>query len=226
MKNKVYLMVIAIITVAMNSFAQTADKDGNTYTTVTIGTQLWLAENLNVTRFRNGDTIPEAGTSAEWEKAGTQRKPAWCYYDNDPKNGKKYGKLYNWWAVNDPRGLAPEGWHIPKIEEWTKLCNFLGKKYKYDFNKVMKATSGWNDDGNGTNKSGFAGLPGGYRNFFGGTSNGIGYYGYWWSSSDSGGYYAFSHTLTYTQTNILGGSQSWACGLSVRCIRDDTNLII
>ena len=223
MNNKTYFVVIAIIIMAMSSFAQITDKDGNTYKTVKIGTQLWIAENLNVAQFRNGDTIPEVRTNEEWEKAGALRKPAWCYYDDDPENGKKYGKLYNWWAVNDPRGLAPEGWHIPKKEELTKLYNFLGKKYRQDINKVMKATSGWNDDGNGTNKSGFAGLPGGYRNFAGGTSNGIGYYGYWWSSSDSGGYFAFIHSLTYTDTNVFGGTKYWACGLSVRCVRDEPN---
>ena len=78
------------------------DIDGNTYKTVTIGEQTWMAENLNVSKFRNGDEIPEAKTNEEWIKAGNEGKPAWCYYENIPANGEKYGKLYNWYAVTDP----------------------------------------------------------------------------------------------------------------------------
>ena len=96
---------------------------------VTIGTQVWMKENLNVSTFRNGDPIPEAKTAEEWKAAGAAKQPAWCYYDNDPKNGAKYGKLYNWYAVNDPRGLAPVGWHVPTKEELSDLINYLGGEY-------------------------------------------------------------------------------------------------
>jgi len=81
--------------------------------TVNIGTQTWMAKNLNVSIFANGDPIPEVKTNEEWKKAAEEKKPAWCYYENDPANGAIYGKLYNWYAVSDPRGLAPKGWHIP-----------------------------------------------------------------------------------------------------------------
>ena len=91
--------------------------------TVTIGTQVWMTKNLDVATFRNGDPIPEAKSNEEWEKAGENKQPAWCYYNNDPANGAKYGKLYNWYAVNDPRGLAPEGWHVPNIDEWDECLN-------------------------------------------------------------------------------------------------------
>ena len=94
--------------------------------TVTIGTQVWMTKNLDVSTFRNGDPIPEAKTGEEWKKAGENKQPAWCYCDNDPTNGAKYGKLYNWYAVNDSRGLAPVGYHIPSDAEWTKLEVFLG----------------------------------------------------------------------------------------------------
>ena len=94
--------------------------------TINIDKQVWMKENLTLDRFRNGDLIPEVKTSKEWEKAGDNLEPAWCYYDNDSINGEKYGKLYNWFALNDPRGLAPEGWHIPSDEEWTKLIHELG----------------------------------------------------------------------------------------------------
>lgn len=91
--------------------------------TVTIGNQVWMTKNLNVDKFRNGDPIPEAKTDEEWIKAGENKQPAWCYYENDPANGEKYGKVFNWYAVNDPRGLAPEGWHDPTEEELQDLFN-------------------------------------------------------------------------------------------------------
>ena len=134
---------------------------------VKIGQQVWMAQNLNVDKFRNGDIIPEAKTAAEWEKAGENKQAAWCYYNNDPSNGITYGKLYNWYAVNDPRGLAPKGWHIPSDKEWTDLTDYLGGKEQAG--AKMKSKEGWIENGNGTNESGFNGLPGGYRRF-----NGIG----------------------------------------------------
>jgi uncharacterized protein (TIGR02145 family) len=96
------------------------------YESERFGNQEWMTKNLDVDRFRNGDLIPHAESNEEWKKAGDDEQPAWCYYDNDPENGKKYGKLYNWYAVNDPRGLVPEGWHITSQKEWTSLVEFLG----------------------------------------------------------------------------------------------------
>jgi uncharacterized protein (TIGR02145 family) len=120
-------------------YGQVTDINGQTYKTVVIGTQTWMAENLNVSTFRNGDTIPEANTAEDWKTAGENGQPAWCYYENDPANGAKYGKLYNWFAVNDSRGLAPAGYHIPTNEEWTTLEYYLGN----DAGNKMKSTSGW-----------------------------------------------------------------------------------
>jgi uncharacterized protein (TIGR02145 family) len=105
-------------------------RDGKIYKTVVIGTQTWMAENLNVSKFRNGDPIPEAKTKEEWLKAGEKKQPAWCYLDNDSLNGNYCGKLFNWFACNDPRGLAPEGWHIPHFNEWRKLEDFLGTPFE------------------------------------------------------------------------------------------------
>jgi uncharacterized protein (TIGR02145 family) len=147
--------------------------------TVTIGTQVWMTKNLDVATFRNGDPIPQAKTNEEWQKAAENQQPAWCYYNNDPANGAKYGKLYNWYAVNDSRGLAPEGWHVPSDAEWTSLWKLISQ------NQIkLKSTSGWNNNGNGTNESGFSGLPGGNRNFDG-NFYGIGEVGDLWSSSQS-----------------------------------------
>jgi uncharacterized protein (TIGR02145 family) len=93
--------------------------------TVTIGNQTWMTKNLDVSTFRNGDTIPEIKNGFEWERAGIEGRAAWCYFDNDTVKGKRCGKLYNWYAVFDPRGLAPTGYHIPTREEWTVLEKFL-----------------------------------------------------------------------------------------------------
>jgi hypothetical protein len=100
----------------------------------------WMPNNLNVSKFRNGDPVPEVKTEEEWEKAGNNKQPAWCYYNNDAKNGKKHGRLYNWYAVNDSRGLAPEGWHIASDKEWN---NFPGnciagglRDYENSFSKI------------------------------------------------------------------------------------------
>ena len=108
---------------------------------VKIGTQTWMGQNLNVDRFRNGDPIPEAKTNEEWQKAIENQQPAWCYYGNSVANGVKYGKLYNWFAVNDSRGLAPSGWHVPTRDEWFVLINYLGG-YKVAGTK-LKSTSGY-----------------------------------------------------------------------------------
>src|ERR1700722_9533725 len=93
---------------------------------ITIGSQVWTKENLNVSTFRNGDPILEAQSYEEWRKAWDKHQPAWCYYKGDSANGNKYGKLYNWYAVNDSKGLAPQGWHIPSKDEWSILVTFLG----------------------------------------------------------------------------------------------------
>lgn len=111
-----------------NSIAK--DADGKVYKSVIIGNQSWMAENLNTSKFRNGDPIPEVKTDEEWAKALKEGRPAWSYYDNDPKKGEIYGKLYNFYAVNDSRGLAPNGWHIPSDNEWTVLTDYLETTFK------------------------------------------------------------------------------------------------
>ena len=240
-----------------------------------------MTKNLDVATFRNGDPIPEAKSNEEWQKAGENKQPAWCYYDNDPKNGAIYGKLYNWYAVNDPRGLAPSGYHIPSDAEWTKLTDFLGGKtvagdkmksmpiYEtkiryveeggYDETKWVPCNncSYWtaaqkannpctvcrNQRGktiktgkyipktkrkveekiaigfNGTNESGFSGLPGGYR-------IGEGFFyssvkiGRWWSSTEKSTAYAWYRSLYYDAGYLGTIDESKTYGYSVRCLRD------
>src|ERR1035437_10503103 len=200
MKNKFLLIIIACL-FTNGLVAQVTDKDGNSYNTVHIGSQVWMSANLNVSHFRNGDIIPEAEGADEWKKAGIDRRPAWCYYGNNPVNGRTYKKLYNWYAVNDPRGLAPYGWHVPSTLEWTALSDYLGgERVAGD---KMKSTSGWESNGNGTNVSGFAGLPGGDRNV-NGTFDDVGSGGYWWSSTKGGTRGAWDRNLVYSNGNVGG----------------------
>ena len=184
---------------------------------VTIGNQVWMSQNLNMDKFRNGDPIPEAKTDEEWEKAYKNKQPAWCYYDNDPANGAKYGKLYNWYAVNDLRGLAPVGYHIPTDEEWTVLTDYLGGEDVAG--EKMKSTSGWAESGNGTNESGFSGLPGSTRNLFGTFVN-IGKHGFWWSSTEVTTNNAWSRRLNYDKGDVHRRHFNKTLGFSVRCLRD------
>ena len=129
MKTLFFLFLISSSCYSQTHGSGVTDIDGNQYATVVIGSQEWMAENLNVERFRNGDLIPQAKSAEEWWKAGVNKQPAWCYYNNEVKNGTVYGKLYNWFAVVDPRGLAPIGWHIPSFHEWQIVIEFLGSNY-------------------------------------------------------------------------------------------------
>jgi uncharacterized protein (TIGR02145 family) len=186
---------------------------------VKIGKQIWMTENLNVDKFRNGNPIPEAKTDEEWKKAGENKQAAWCYYENDSKNGKKYGKLYNWYAVNDPRGLAPHGWHIPTDREWTLLIKYLGGESVAGGKMKSSGTQYWFSPNSGaTNQSGFSGLPGGYR-----SSTGIFeyiYYGFWWSSSELDEASAWYRNLNYDISEVYRDNLGKTMGLSVRCIKD------
>jgi uncharacterized protein (TIGR02145 family) len=184
--------------------------------TLILGTQIWAEKNLDVSTFRNGDTIPEAKTNKDWVAAADAGKPAWCYYNNDPSIGLLYGKLYNWYAVNDPRGLAPKGWTIPGDADWSKLVNFLGGQGVAGMK--MKSTARWNEGNNGTNESGFTGFPEGYRVENGAFTN-IGSVGIWWSSTEVNPLSAVDRYLS--QSNSLGSSTSpKKRGESVRCIKE------
>jgi len=189
------------------------------YESINIGDQIWMKRNLDVSHFRNGDPIPEAKSNEEWKKAGKEEKPAWCYYKNDPKNGKIYGKLYNGYAVNDPRGLAPSGWHVPSDEEWENLLDFLGGAEVAEGKMKTIGTTHWEWPNKGaTNSSGFSGLPGGCyvdRGFFGG----IGTVGYWWCSNEYSSPDAWFMSLNYNSANARLSPWYKRCGLSVRCVK-------
>ena len=146
-----------------------------------IGDQIWMTKNLNISTFQNGDYIPEARSDEEWQNAVLNKQPAWCYNFNDPANGKRFGKLYNWYAVNDPRRLAPKGWGIPKNKDWEVLIDFLGGD-SVAGKKMISNSKLWEDlkDTLDFNISGFSGLPGGYRDFI--SSIRTGYECIWWTS--------------------------------------------
>jgi len=184
---------------------------------VRIGSQVWMAENLNVDTFRNGDPIPHARTDAEWERAGDAGKPAWCYYGNAPAQGGTYGRLYNWHAVTDPRGLAPEGWAIPSDGDWEDLIVFLGGSRAAG--AKLKSRRGWDQNGDGTNESGFSGLPGGARTGLGDFRL-IGKSACWWSSTDDGtGTFVWTRIVEHNRDGVSRGSTAMSAGFSVRCIR-------
>ena len=209
MKNS-FILLVAFISV---SIAQ----GQNNSETVTIGNQAWMKTNLNVSIYRTGDPIPEVKDSDAWSKLTTG---AWCYYNNDPTQGTTYGKLYNWYAVNDPRGLAPQGWHIPSDAEWTTLENSLGGSSVAGGQMKEAGTLHWLTPNTGANNnSGFAGLPGGFRNYNGPFGD-VGGFGYWWSSTGVSTSDAWDRYLFYSTGLIFRSSYSKQSGFSVRCLRD------
>lgn len=189
---------------------------------VKIGNQIWMVKNLNADHYRNGDPIPEVRDPKQWIKLTTG---AWCYYDNDTASDSKYGKLYNWYALNDPRGLAPLGWHIPTDQEWNKLETSLGGPSvaggKLKSTGTVEAGDGlwFNPNTGATNESGFSALPDAYR-YSDGTFNDIGNYCHWWSSTKTYNSFAWLRYLSYDNAKIRRSSSSREFGLSIRCIKD------
>jgi len=201
---------------AINDSLVLAQEENTDIKVATIAGKIWMTENLNVSVYRNGDSIPEAKTSTEWTNAGRNKKGAWCYYDNKTENGEKTGKLYNFYAVSDPRGLAPEGWMIPSSDDFEEMANSFGVEKKAGAN--FRSASGWNEDGNGTNESGFSGLPGGMRNYVGAFMN-QGDFGYWWSSSERPKENAWHFSLSRKNPKAKSFFSQRANGLSVRCVK-------
>ena len=193
------------------------DKEENPIETVTIGSQTWMKMNLDVDRYRNGDIIPQATDQIKWDESNNKGTGCWCYYEYDINYGIKYGKLYNGYAVLDPRGLAPSGFHIPNDGDWYILIDYLGGKLIAG--KKIKSTSGWYS-GNGTNESGFSGLPGGYKETYDSFLS-DGFLGAWWSlyrNPSSSGLIIFQ--VLYSSDEIRTTTYSTWAGFSLRCIKD------
>lgn len=192
------------------------DIDGNVYHTITIGNQVWLLENLKVTRYRNGDLILNVTDSTQWDTLSTG---AYCFYNNIEANASTYGHLYNFYTISDSRGLAPQGWHIPSDAEWSTLINYLGGEDVAGGSMKTTGTSYWKTPNTGaTNSSGLNVLPGGCRKDS--TYDYLGSHAIFWtstSSSTSGAYYL---SLSYGGENVYRAAFLMTYGLSIRCVMD------
>jgi len=189
---------------------------------IQVGVQNWMAENLNVSTFRNGDVIPQAQSDDEWQEAGFNKQAAWCYYNDRIEDStvvvKSYGKLYNSYALNDPRGLAPEGWHLPTEADWKILEEGL---FIAGFSLTDAfSTEGWNNGNAGTNSTGLNFYPAGWRDVgCGGLGSQISYWAYQSPIGESTPYVS----LFFDENGIgalVNQSTSWIMGFSVRCIRE------
>jgi uncharacterized protein (TIGR02145 family) len=184
---------------------------------LTIGTQIWTGCNLDVDVYSNGDSIPQVEDPTAWAALTTG---AWCHYNNNPVNGTTYGKLYNWYAVNDPRGLAPTGYHIPTDTEWTTLIDYLGGDAVAGGKMKETGLCHWfTPNAGATNSSGFTGFGGGSR-LDDGTFYFINKGGYFWSSTENDPDYAWYRILGYNAGDSGRSNADKISGFSVRLIKD------
>ncbi|MEA3316716.1 MAG: FISUMP domain-containing protein [Bacteroidota bacterium] len=195
------------------------DIDGNVYEIVTIGDQVWMAENLKVTQEVNGTAIDLVTDDTEWANLGdNDTDKAYCYYMNSADSAAKYGALYTYAAAKD---ACPTGWHLPSDAEWTELTDYLAANgHSGTEGTALKATSGWNGSGNGTDDYDFSALPGGYRYDYDGAFDSVGNLGYWWSSTESSSSDAYYRYLYYNFSGVVRYSDYKSYGFSVRCVRD------
>jgi len=202
----------ALILIFLVAFYSFQNKTSNETASVKIGTQTWTSTNLDVSTFKNGKPIPEIESPKEFYRAGLNGKPAWCYYNKNSSDRSKYGKLYNWYAVHDSNGLAPEGWHIPTDDEWAILINYLGGSNIAG--KKMKSDIYW--DGN--NNSGFNALPAGYST--NGKSDDAGAYASFWSVTEISTGGVWDRNLDTGFLQVYRDDENKANGFSVRCVHD------
>ncbi len=193
------------------------DRDGNVYTSVTIGTQVWMVENLKTTKYNDGTDIPLVTDDTEWANLNT---PGYCWYNNDAATYKNpYGALYNWYAVSTGK-LCPTGWHVPTDAEWTTLTTYLGGESVAGGKLKELGTTHWTTPNTGaTNETGFAALPGGYI-YYDGTFDFIGNIGGWWSATE---YYppsAHARGMYYDLSDVYSLYNSKEIGYSIRCLKD------
>ncbi len=201
--------------------ATVTDIDGNIYHTVTIGTQTWMVENLKVTKFRNGVAIPNITDGQQWRSATTS---AYCNYNNNLANVATYGRLYNWYAVNDSNKICPPGWHIPTYQEWATLMNFLGGENVAGDKLKEKGPAHWGiSNTSATNENGFTALPAGTRSFEYATTDFSNQGGetFWWTSSVHNATIAWHSSINCLMPVISINCQlNKKNGFSLRCIKD------
>ena len=218
MKNVILVMIMVLIVGCSKDSVETpaiiTDIDGNVYNAVVIGKQTWIKTNLNVSKYQDGTPIPEVTDPNQWAKLTSG---AWCYYDNDPANGEIYGKLYNWYAVHDARGLAPKGYQIPTDEQWSTLTTFIGSVAGGKMKEI--GTANWSSpNSEATNSTFFTGLPGGII-INDGTFYFIGDHGYWWSFTSIDSATAWNRSLGYNSGIVCRSYDDKNYGFSVRCIK-------
>ncbi|MFH1118331.1 MAG: fibrobacter succinogenes major paralogous domain-containing protein [Bacteroidota bacterium] len=192
------------------------DIDDNTYSHVSIGNQIWMAENLKVTKFNDNTAIPPVAEHDEWDNSAT---PAYCWYNNDEATySDMYGALYNWYTIETGR-LCPDGWHVPSHTEWDHLKDFLSANgHEETEGATLRATNGWLSGVMGTDDYGFAALPGGYRG--NGEFGLAGRYGYWWSSTEYSPSQGKLRIIMDLNDLFLSDYNSKNLGVSVRCLKD------
>jgi uncharacterized protein (TIGR02145 family) len=211
------------------------DIDGNTYTSVKIGTQTWIVENLKTTKYLNGDLIGTTNPATMDITGESIPKYQWAYNGNE-SNVAIYGRLYTWYAATDNRKVCPAGWHVPADDEWTTLTDYLtNNRYSYggsgnQIAKSIAATKGWSTNGTAgnvgndqesNNSSGFTAFPGGYR-FAAGTFTNFGFYGIWWSATEYNATTALSRFITsYSSFVTRSYYSNKFYGYSVRCVKDN-----
>lgn len=187
------------------------------HSSVKIGNQVWMGENLAVKKFLNGDAIPHAKTKEEWIKASEECTPAWTYYEHNEDFAKRVGVLYNWFAVTDSRGLAPNGWRIPTKNDVEVLTHYLGGDEVAG--KKLKSQKDWFRNGVGTNSSGFNAIGGGNRDF-----EGYFYYivrvGFWWTIDEYDHDNAWYYYMEFTDDAIKKFGAGKSMGMSIRCIKN------
>lgn len=196
---------------------QLTDIDGNTYNTVTIGDQVWMKENLKVTKLNDGTDIPLVTDSDTWFQTSN---PGCSWYGNDEATyAATYGAMYNWYTVSTGE-LCPEDWHVPTDEEWTALTDYLGGEEVAGSKLKETGTQHWESPNtDATNETGFTALPGGYRSN-GGTFYSIGSTGNWWTSSAKDEIYVWNRRMNANLSNVSRGNSNKNFGFSVRCIKD------
>ena len=199
-------------------YGSVTDIDGNIYKTVKIGTQWWMAENLKTVRYNNGDSIPNVKILNDWIHLTVG---AYCNYDNDENNVSTYGRLYNWYTLNDERKLAPTGWHISTDLEWDILTNYLGGEVLAGGRLKETNTLHWKSPNSGANNlSGFTALPGGFRQHAGPFIS-IGYIGVFWTDTEYGMDKALKQILWFHESYIEKSLWEYKnAGLSIRCVKN------
>ena len=189
------------------------DTIGNQYTTITINGKEWFKENLKTTKYANGDSIENVPTAGDW---GLRTSGAWAYYNNDVNNNSSFGKLYNWYAVTDVKGLCPTGWHVATDADWTSLTANYGTDAAAG--NELKAITTWTTPNSNTNSSGFGALPGGGRGGldFGDLNN----KGFWWTSTLFDASSSYARRLEYNTDTVIRYSENNKYGFSVRCVKN------